>query len=251
MKRFFLASLSLLFIAFTSCKENKPTLQKITGTQININDSIESDAKIVEYIKPFKENIDKQMDSVLSYSAKSISKSDGEYNTAIGNMMADAVYDMAGPVFKERTGKDLDAVLLNHGGIRAPLGEGPITTRTAFEIMPFENSIVVVEISSEKAKEMFEYLKRGKAHPISHMQLIIDKDHNIVKSTIQGKPVEDNETYFIATNDYLQQGGDGMVFLGESINMEVLNYKVRNVLIDYFGKKDTIAPVRDNRFIQE
>ena len=110
---------------------------------------------------------------------------------------------------------------------------------------------VTDELSGEKIKEMFDYLKRGKAHPISHMQLIIDKNHNIKKATIGGKPIVDTETYFIATNDYLQQGGDGMVFLGDPISLEVLDYKVRSVLIDYFNKHDTIAPVRDDRFIKQ
>ena len=251
MKRIFAAALGHVFLSLTACRQEKTSLKEITATQININDGIESDAKITEYIKPYKDNIDKQMDSVISYSSYSISKSDGEFNTAIGNMMADAVYEMASPVFKKRTGQQLDAVLLNHGGIRSPLGKGPITMRTAFEIMPFENSIVVVELSGEKIKEMFDYLKRGKAHPISHMQLIIDKNHNIKKATIGGKPIVDTETYFIATNDYLQQGGDGMVFLGDPISLEVLDYKVRSVLIDYFNKHDTIAPVRDDRLIKQ
>jgi 2',3'-cyclic-nucleotide 2'-phosphodiesterase (5'-nucleotidase family) len=34
----------------------------------------------------------------------------------------------------------MDIVLLNHGGIRSIIPKGEVTTRTAFEIMPFETA---------------------------------------------------------------------------------------------------------------
>lgn len=233
-----------------SCKEKPLSLSGIEGRQLAVSDSIQPDAAIQEYIKPFKENIDRQMDSVLAYAPKTLSKGDSEYNTAIGNMMADAVMEFTNPVFKQRTGKEIDAVLLNHGGIRSILREGPVTMRAAFEIMPFENSVVVVEISSEKAKEMFDYLKLGKAHPISGMQITLNKNGSLQSATLGNENVTPGNTYFIATNDYLQQGGDGMDFLADPVSLEVLDYKIRNVLIDYFKRYDTIAPVQDKRFIK-
>ena len=47
--------------------------------------------------------------------------------------MADDVYDEANPVFKSKTAKNIDMVLLNHGGIRSVLSKGNITKRTAFD----------------------------------------------------------------------------------------------------------------------
>ena len=83
------------------------------------------------------------------------------------------------------------------------------------------------------------------------MKISIDDDNNLVKTTINGEPVKDGQTYFIATNDYLQQGGDGMTFFSDPVSMEVLDYKIRSILVDYFKTQDTIAPVRDNRFTKE
>lgn len=241
----------LVLTSFLACKKNETHLAKITGKQILISDSLQADSSINAYIKPYKENIDKQMDSVLAYSPKSISKTDSKYNTAIGNMMADAVLELANPIFKSRTKRNIDAVILNHGGIRSVLREGPVTMRSAYEIMPFENSIVVVEISGKEVNNMFEYLKRGTAHPIAGMQLILNDAGEIKKATIQGKPIDEHKTYFIATNDYLQQGGDHMDFLKNPVSILPLDYKIRNLLIDYFAKNDTINPVRDDRFIKQ
>ncbi|WP_261374509.1 5'-nucleotidase C-terminal domain-containing protein [Dokdonia sp. Hel_I_53] len=191
------------------------------------------------------------MDSILAYAPASYSKKDSKYNTAVGNMMADAIYEIANPVFQKRAGYPFDAVLLNYGGIRSALNKGPVTTRTAYELMPFENEVVVVELSGKQLNEMFKYLKQGVAHPLSGIQFELNGDGSIKKAQIQGRNIVENETYFIATSDYLKNGGDNMTFFSNPISILSLDYKIRNVLIDYFKKKDTIAPTTDNRFTKD
>ncbi|HEA30258.1 MAG TPA: hypothetical protein ENH91_09730 [Leeuwenhoekiella sp.] len=240
----------VLFFCLLSCKNNTLKLKEIDGKQININDSLSQVAKINTFIKPYKEHIDKQMDSVLAYSTKALSKTDSEYNTAIGNMMADAVMAYANPIFNKRTKFNIDAVLLNYGGIRSALPQGNITMREAYNIMPFENRVMVLEISGKKVNEMFDYLKHGTAHPMHGLHLVINDKGDIEESKINGAPVDPKKTYFIATNDYLQNGGDHMDFFKNPVSIMDLDYKVRNILIDYFADNDTIAPVQDDRFIK-
>ena len=230
------------------CANKSLKTERIQAETVRIDQTIPTDTVIAAYIAPYKQRIDTIMDGTLAYAPKALSKKDSRYNTAIGNMMADAVYELANPIFQKRANHPFDAVLLNHGGIRAPLNQGAVTTRTAFNIMPFENEIVVVELSSNHIKELFAYLERGIAHPISGMTIALDTQGQLAKTQIQGQEIEDDKTYFIATTDYLQQGGDRMDFLTEPISKITLDYKMRNVLIDYFKKYDTIAPVVDNRF---
>ena len=70
------------------------------------------DSTIDNFIKPFRENVNKNLDSIISYAPETYSKSDGELNTAIGNLMADAVFTESNPIFNKRTGKTIDFVLL-------------------------------------------------------------------------------------------------------------------------------------------
>jgi len=242
---------SIILLGLTSsCINTSQHLSEIEGKQINITDSLSPDAKINAYIKPYKEHIDKQMDSVLAYSPRALSKKDTEYNTAIGNMVADAVMEYANPIFNGRTKFNIDAVLLNFGGIRSTLPEGDITMREAYNIMPFENRVIVLELSGKKVNELFDYLKHGTAHPINGLQLVLNENGDIDKASIHGAPVDTKETYFIATNDYLQNGGDHMDFFKNPVSILDLDYKVRNILIDYFADNDTIAPIADDRFIK-
>lgn len=246
-----LLKLCFLLLIF-SCKKDF-NLSKIEGKRIEINETTTSDPKIEDYIRPYRENVNKNLDSVISYAMDTYSKTDGELNTAIGNLMADAVYEESNPIFNERTGKNIDAVLLNHGGIRSIISKGKVTIRTAFEVMPFENSVVVVALKGNQVVDMMQYLAEAKrAHPVSHqVQLILDDDFNIESSTISGKPIDTSATYYIATNDYLYNGGDRMVFFHPNDSLYVLDYKIRNVLIDYFKKRDTLNPKQDNRFIKD
>lgn len=241
----------LNIFVFSGCKDQKLHLTKIEGKQITITDSLGGNSEIEAYIKPFKDRIEKDLDSVLAYSADTYTKKDGEYNTAIGNFMADAVYSESNPIFKSRTGKDIDMVLLNHGGIRSILSKGNVSKRTAFGLMPFENSIVVVALKGEQVDSIMHYLSRGKrAHPVSGIKLILDKDSNILEAKVNGKSIEKDKTYYVATNDYLYSGGDNMTFFKTNDSLYVLDYKIRNALIDKFMKLDTINPVIDDRFTQ-
>ena len=56
--------------------------------------------------------------------------------------------------------------------------------------------------------------------------------------------------YYVATTDYLLDGGDKMYFLGETLKTTDINYKMRDVLLDYFKKYDTLKLKSDNRFIR-
>lgn len=252
LKIYNLLAFCYLIIFLHSCKKDTTyALEKVQSTTIAIDQNSAEDSTIAQIIAPYKSRVDTEMDSTLAYAPKSLSKKDSKYNTAIGNMMADAVFEMANPVFKSRTGYPFNAVLLNYGGIRSILSQGDVTTRTAFEIMPFENEVVVVELSGKQLQELFTYLSHGTAHPISGLQLTLGANNEISQALIQGQPIIENETYFIATSDYLQKGGDNMTFLGKPVSILTLDYKIRNVLIDYFKKKDTITPVRDERFIKK
>lgn len=242
----------LLFLSLVSCKfSSNYTPIRIEGEQLEISDSIPANDSITQFIRPYKENIDREMNTVLAYNPVDLTKNDGDLNTAIGNMMADAVMELASPVFRQRTGEEIDIVLLNFGGIRSAISKGDITTRTAFQVMPFENEVVVAHMTGVHVLEMVNYLvDAGTAHPVAGLSLEIGEDNSIAKVLIQGQPLDEQKTYYVATNDYLLKGGDNMVFFSSAHEVTPLDYKIRNVLIDYFTQEDTIAPVRDQRFIR-
>lgn len=242
----------LLLFLILSCTTSRYQPIEINAKRIPVEETIAPDTAIQNFIKPYSVHIDKTLDSVLAYNPTNLSKTDGKLNTAIGNLLADIVMEQANPVFKSRTGKEIDLVLLNHGGIRSTIGIGPVTARTAYQIMPFENEIVVVEITGEKLEDLLTYLERAKtAHPLSGMQILVDHNFKTLQATVNGKKIQRNKTYFVATSDYLQQGGDNMNFFKDPVKVYPVDYKIRNSVIDYFSKVDTLKTGRDNRYLQK
>ena len=241
----------LNFLIFISCKKQSFHITSIEGKQIEINDSIAANTEIEALIEPFRMHVKKDLDSVIAYARDTYSKSDGEFNTAIGNFMADAIYRQANIVFNRRTGNNIDMVILNHGSIRSIISKGDIRIRNVFELMPFENKIVVVALKGQQIDSMVSYLCQSKkANPISKLKLTIDKDFNPIEATISGEKINTNKIYYVASNDYLYNNGDNMRFFRPNDSLYDLNYKVRDALIDYLKQADTINPVIDDRFTQ-
>jgi len=243
--------LTLLCLAFVfSCKDSLQ-IQSTEYERINIDSAIDKDKELEDIISPYREKINAEMDKPLSYNANAMFRTDTPDNTAIGNMMADAVLEMANPVFEQRYDKPIDAVLLNYGGIRAGMSKGVVTTRTAFQVMPFENTVVVAELDGEQMKQLIDFLfMSDEAHPVANMTLKFDAGGNTITQLINGKSFDESQTYHVATSNYLVEGGDNMNFFLKAKNTYDTDYKLRNLFIDYFSKKDTIDYSSDDRLIK-
>lgn len=235
-----------------SCAKQSYQVAKIEAKRITITNKEAQNKQIENYIKPYREHIDKDLDSVLAFCPVTLDKNDGKWQSTIGNLMADVALQSGNIVFKVREKKDIDLCILNSGGIRAILPKGNVTSRTAFEIMPFENSLVVIALKGEQIFELVDYfITNQKPHPLSGIKFTINKENVAKNILVQGKPLKKDAVYYVATNDYLSNGGDNMNFFKKGIQKFDLNYKLRNVLIDYFKKVDTIAVIKDVRVIEE
>ena len=249
MRVLYLSILSFCFV-IVAC-ETESNQQKY-GFNIEINQQVLSDSSVVKYYQPFKKNLEESlMNTPISYSPETYKKNDGELNSTLSNMFADATYEMSNPVFNKMSGKNIDIVLLNNGGIRSIISKGNISEKTAFELMPFENSIVVLELSGLSIIKMIDYLRKVKLqHPISGLQITLNNDYSVNEVKINGVSIENEKKYYVATTDYLLEGGDKMYFLAETTKTTDINYKMRDILIDYFKKYDTLKLKSDNRFIR-
>ncbi|MGO4904209.1 5'-nucleotidase C-terminal domain-containing protein [Flavobacterium sp. W20_MBD1_R3] len=250
VSKLFVIFLTFLFVV--SCSKQNYYITKIEGKQIPITEKGNQVPQIENFIKPYRERINKDLDSVLAYCPETLDKSSGKWQSTIGNLMADVTLNKGNVVFEMREKKKIDICLLNSGGIRAILPKGNVTARTAFEIMPFENSLVVIALKGEQILEIVDYfIAEKKPHPLSGLTFTIDKNNLPKNILVQGKPVQKDTLYYVGTNDYLANGGDNMNFFKKGIMKYDLNYKLRNILIDYFKEVDTIPVLKDVRIMVE
>lgn len=242
--------LILTFAVCTSCSSSRH-ISRIEGSDFNITAQKGENSKIEAFIKPYREHIAAELSTVLANAPKTIDKS-GRWQTPMGNLFSDAVIKMADTVFVAREKQHIAICMLNHGGIRSIIPAGDVTVRTAFEIMPFENSLVVVMLKGEQILEMIHYIiSEKKPHPLSGLTFTIDTNNMPKNIMVQGKPFDINAIYPVATNDYLYNGGDNMTFFKKGIQLIDLDYKLRNILIDYFKSIDVVEAPTDVRIRME
>lgn len=205
------------------------------------------DSTVTNLINVYKDSIDLKLDNVIGFSKGLYTKDDysnTKFNSSLGNLIADIIYKQADSVFYKSFGNNIDFVLQNHGGIRSSLLEGEIKLTDAYKILPFENEIVVLEISKEVFDEMVLFLSNEKfPHPISGFSIMDDK-------ALIDKEKSLNDKFFLATNDYLLSGGDNMFFLERNSRVFNLGYSLRDAFIDYTINEEDLESKVDNRFIR-
>ncbi|MDM9631953.1 5'-nucleotidase C-terminal domain-containing protein [Robiginitalea aurantiaca] len=243
--------LLIVLLGLWSCKQNPSVGNDLKASQILIDTTLATSDSINAFIEPYRSHLNSVLDAPLCYATDHITKTEGKWNTPLGNLMADLMRERAGAVLQTRENIKVDLALHNFGGMRTAIAKGDVTERTAFEVMPFENKLVVAGISGKGIKKMVDFLIGStRPHPISGMQIILDSKGAVKSLSIDGEPVEDERIYYVATSDYLVGGGDRMRFFQEKVSVYDTGYKIRNAMIDYFKAADTLRPQIDNRFIQ-
>jgi 2',3'-cyclic-nucleotide 2'-phosphodiesterase (5'-nucleotidase family) len=144
--------------------------------------------------------------------------------------------------------------LYNNGGLRSSLPKGKITLGNVYELMPFDNALVVLTISGEKAKKLFDYLVEYNGAPFSGAR-IIAKSKKITSIKIGNENFDLNKNYKVLTSDYLAAGGDKYIFFRDAIKIDTLNYLLRDAIVDYIKQENkkgkNITSKKDGRIILE
>jgi len=224
-------SVYFLVLLLAACAA-PPKLIKQESSLINITlkDSIQEDAAVKQLIEPYKQDLEKEMNEVLIVSSFVFEK--GQPEGSLGNLIADIVFEKGNERYRPGDFHYADFCLLNNGGLRVTLPEGEITKGKIFELMPFENEIVIVSLSGEKVVELCNYIIQVNGQPISGLQLKNINQSNF-QVLIKGVPFDKNKIYKVATSDYLSAGNDKMEFFKNAIKVETTGYKIRDAIIDY------------------
>ncbi len=244
MNRFYRILFIGILLFITSCSSNY-NYDNVDYSTIDIIGP--EDSTLTDIINIYKDSIDLNLDNVIGFSKGLYTKDDyskTKFNSSLGNLIADIIYRQADSVFYKSFGNNIDFVLQNHGGIRSSLLEGEIKLTDAYKILPFENEIVVLEISKEVFDEMILFLNNERfPHPISGFSIINNKGVIDKESSL-------NNNFFLATNDYLLSGGDNMFFLDRNSKVYKLGYSLRDAFIDYTINEEDLESKVDNRFIR-
>ena len=244
MKNKFLL-IGIALVSLTACRTTSLQVANVqTQKNIPINNELKNDEEFVKVITPYKHKLDAEMSQKISHTNVDLTKQGN--NSNLGNLLADYTFGGANEWAKINLKRNIDAALINIGGIRTTIGKGDILLKSVFEVMPFENEVIIVKMKGRDLQGLFDYYAKTQVNnPVSHLY-IETNNGQISKTLINGKPVNPAQDYYIATSDYLALGGDNITFFskGESISTGI---KLRDLFIDYFRKNPEVVPNTDVR----
>lgn len=221
----------LLFVVVLAAFSCAPKQWVITGSHtaaIPIDSTTQAlaDQRMIDFITPVKQNLDKEMNQVIAHTAEEMRA--GKPESLLSNWSADVYLYAASEFLKS----PVDMAVVNMGSLRALLPKGDITVGNIFQLMPFENELVVLWLRGKDVKRLLDIFAAEGGQGVAGVRMQI-KDGKAVNCTIQGKPIDDETLYSIATNDFLAGGNDRMIPLASPVKRVDPGLKIRNILMEY------------------
>lgn len=224
--KFLFISLIVFSTLSYSCKTWTITQASSSKIAIDSTTDANADKNYEAYLQPMKQKIDAQMNVVIGQTAETMKGHGPE--SLLSNLSAD-VYRQAASDF---LGSKVDISIVNLGGLRTVVPAGNITIRKVFELMPFENELVIVWIKGDKLNDLLQYFASMGGEGVSGLRMEI-KQKKAVNITINGQALDIAKMYSIATNDYLAGGNDKMIQLAQYEKRLNTNIKIRDMLLNY------------------
>ncbi len=175
--------------------------------------------------------------------------------SALTNLLADLLLE-EGMVEARNQGLDLkpEVSYFNYGGIRTGLNKGNITVGKVFEIMPFENEMVFVQLTGSQLQQFFDGVAQRNGDSVGGVRFKISGE-KATQITISGQPLDTEKKYWMVTNDYVANGGDENDVLKQRSDYVVPDMKIRDAIIRNFETKqkagETIKAKTDGRISHE
>lgn len=220
----------VISIVFIACQQQYRA-SNYSGGNLTLTDSIKSDSLINAQILPFKNEIDEQMNKIIGYTDKDLNVNKPESD--LSNLLAD-ILQMNAKEFVNREHADSLSLfsLINIKGIRASIQKGDIAVRNIFEVMPFENEIVILELSGDTIIKFFNFLAQTEGDGLSGARLVIS-NNRAKEIEINNLKIDTALNYYLATSDYLANGGDHYSMITSPIKRMNTGVKIREAMIEY------------------
>ncbi len=170
--------------------------------------------------------------------------------STMGNLIADSMLD-------QFSAQGAQIAMVNSGGIRSSWDKGPVTYSKAYEVMPFANTIVLLDLTGA---ELLAALEEGIPAPGKNgAQLQVSRgfayvhdrskpEGQRVTATLEGKPIDPKATYTVVVQAFIAAGGDNQSVLkaakGKRIDTGIVDLES---FVAYLKKHPTLDPKIEGR----
>lgn len=207
---------------------------------------------IEEILKPYRDALAEQMNVRIAHAPKLLGR--GHPQCTLGNYTTDALLRIG----EKYSGQHIDASIMNMGGLRSDLPEGDVTIGSIYNIFPFENAIVILDLTGEQLQQLINSNAGRGLDNWGGTQITQAKDGDRVyaaKALVGGQPIDPKRIYHICTIDYLAEGNGGMTILTQAQALQKTGVTIRDAMIEYIKEADKmglpVAAELDSRVIDQ
>ena len=222
MKKSISTAIFFYLFLLVSCNPNFRSAS-VEYRNYNVQQKGNQNSQINALIKPYSDSINGSMNNVIGENEVTLEKS--VRKNTLGFFMTDAYLYMA----KQKFNTKIDAAFMNHGGIRLnELAAGKITNGKIFELMPFDNLLILQKVKGKVLKQYLDSVAFLGAMVQSGLIMKISnkKPENII---VGNKPLDENADYIIANSDYVINNSEVL----KNIPTQNFGYLMRDAIIDY------------------
>lgn len=224
-------------------------------TETVVDASIPDDVAVDKMVAVYSPKV-RELDTIIGKLTGELRKG-GTGAGSLGNFVTDGMRWQA----DLKAGKPITLAIMNSGGMRrSTIGEGELRARDIFELLPFENALIIVDLTGEQLKRLLEMVLTSNEAQ-SGAQIVYrttaekkNEPESVKLRTAGGEQdIDPNKTYTVVTIDYLYNvGGPRYGILREGTNMKALGITLRDAMMNYV-KAETAAgrdikPNLDRRF---
>ena len=236
-------TLLLLLLVCGICACHRPVRVVESNSEVLMIDSTldqVQDTDYLTYIAPIKADLEKELNIAIGHAPEALTVHKPECTML--NWASDALLAMAKQLYPNK----VDMAVVNIGGMRTDWGAGDITRRHIFELMPFDNELVVLTMTGEEVLALCHTIVRLTGEGVAGLR-IKARNGKLLSATIDGKEIVPTAHYTVATSDYLSQGNDGLTQLQNHIELWRSEQKIRDLYIAYVQQVKTVAAKVDGR----
>lgn len=228
----------------------KPTDVNVPADRLLVDSSVADDPAVIQMLVAYSPKV-RELDTVIG-SLKGELRKGGMGAGSLGNFVSDGMRWQAAL----KLGQPVDLAMINAGGLRrSAINEGELRARDIFELLPFENALVTVELTGEQLTRLLKMIVSSREAQSGARVVYFtkpDKTNEIdilkLRTTGGEKDIDPQATYRIVTIDYLvNRGGAMSTLLREGKNLQPLGITLRDSMIAYV-KSETAAgrTIREN-----
>ncbi len=223
---------TLIALFLTLACQTPPSAPSVASFNLYAVDStLNGDALTAAYIAPYKDSLQAVMGEVLGYNRAALIKKKPE--TPLSNFVSDLLLEAGLQELRQMEAKTYPAVsVVNIKGLRTQLPEGEVNVGNIFELMPFENQMVILEMKGKDIRDLYSHIGASNGDGLGGGRLEYS-DGQLVSATVDNRKIVDDGHYYVVTSDYLAAGGDHYTMFARAETKYVSSKKIRDLIIDH------------------